>query len=309
MSDLIYPEFDEIPPSTKTFIAVTNLTIDINKLFEFLPCTEYTIVPKRRGRKKKNVQPDPNIDIESGSIITIEYEKNIKGVDLKNKNHSKKSLSSGCKKEKFFRNSVSIVMILEGKKINFKISRNGKLQLTGCKNDKHAEMVVKYIWNYIKDNNEIYKFTNNCNYLQVIFIPAMRNITFYLGFYVNREELDRYINNDTDYHSLLETSFGYTGVNIKIPLDYNINNLLVKKISYINNNWVNSIVPYYTYLELLNDKEKTKKVNKKRFNTFLVFHSGKIIMSGICAESQKNTYYKFIDIIKKCHDKIIEKLD
>jgi adenylate kinase family enzyme len=48
---------------------------------------------------------------------------------------------------------------------------------------------------------------------------------------------------------------------------------------------------------------------KKRFNTFLVFHSGKIIMSGICLESMKNTYYEFINIIKNCKHIIIEKLD
>jgi hypothetical protein len=65
MSELIFPEFDDIPPSTKTFIAVTNLTIDINKLFNFIECTDYTIIPKKRGRKKKNIQSDPNVNIPS----------------------------------------------------------------------------------------------------------------------------------------------------------------------------------------------------------------------------------------------------
>ena len=46
----------------------------------------------------------------------------------------------------------------------------------------------------------------------------MRNIDFGLNFYVDREKLDEYFNTCTDYHSLLETSFGYTGVNIKIPI-------------------------------------------------------------------------------------------
>jgi hypothetical protein len=150
-------------------------------------------------------------------------------------------------------------MILENKRINFKISRNGKLQLTGCKNDLHAEMVVKYIWEYIKDNNEIYTFSNNNDFLQVIFIPAMRNITFYVGFLVNREELDSYINNETEYNSLLETSFGYTGVNIKIPLNYDINELDVKKLYYLNSKWNETTVKYNTYLDLLSDKEKSKK--------------------------------------------------
>ncbi len=51
-SDLKFPEFDEIKVSTKTFIAMTNLTIDLKKLFEYLPITDYKVVPKKRGRKK-----------------------------------------------------------------------------------------------------------------------------------------------------------------------------------------------------------------------------------------------------------------
>ena len=80
---LNFPDFDDIKVSTKTFIAMTNLKIDLNKLFDFLPITEYIVVPKKRGRKKKNASEDPNVDIKSGSIITMKFENNLKGVDLK----------------------------------------------------------------------------------------------------------------------------------------------------------------------------------------------------------------------------------
>ena len=40
-----FPRFEDIPVSTKTFIVMTNITINISKLFEFLPVTEYVIVP------------------------------------------------------------------------------------------------------------------------------------------------------------------------------------------------------------------------------------------------------------------------
>lgn len=304
MTSLIFPEFDDIPVSTKTFIITTNLSFDIMKMFEILPCTQYIVVPKRRGRKKKIVHIDPNYGIPSGSIITLEFEGSIRGVDLKSKKNKK-----GKKSSSFFRNSVSIVMIIEDKHVNLKVSRNGKLQMTGCKNDLHAELVVKYIWEYIKIYEDIYKFTTSDSNFKAIFIPAMRNIDFSLGFNVNREELDSYINEETEFHSLLETSFGYTGVNIKIPLDFNLNNLIVKQIVYLNDEWILSNVLYKTYLDLLPIKEKEKKSLKKRFNTFLVFHSGKIIMSGICAESQKNTYYSFLNIIRDSYDKIKEKLE
>ena len=47
MSSLKFPEFDDIKVSTKTFTATTNLTINLEKVFEFLPITDYIIVAKK----------------------------------------------------------------------------------------------------------------------------------------------------------------------------------------------------------------------------------------------------------------------
>jgi TATA-box binding protein (TBP) (component of TFIID and TFIIIB) len=66
---------------------------------------------------------------------------------------------------------------------------------------------------------------------------------------------------------------------------------------------------YTEYLEKLSEKERNKKLNKDRFNTFLVFHSGRVIISGLTAQYMKNAYYYFLDIIRACKDEIEEKLD
>ena len=63
------------------------------------------------------------------------------------------------------------------------------------------------------------------------------------------------------------------------------------------------------YLKKLTDKEISKKLKKERFITFLVFHSGKIIQSGINAEFSKDSYYYFLKIIKTAFDEIEERLD
>ena len=312
-SKLVFPHFDSIKVSTKTFIVMTNMVLDINKLFTFLPITEYTVIPKRRGRKKKNEPIDPNKNIPSGSIITLEYQNNIRGVDLKRKKKNKDVKKRG----NYFRNSVTIVMVMDGKNINFKVSRNGKFQMTGCKYDEHAERCVKWIWNYIKDNDEIYTIINKTEdskqqneSLKAIFIPAMRNIDFGLGFYVDREKLDEYFNMCTNYHSLLETSFGYTGVNIKIPISKSINELNLKQFNYVDGKWEDPVyVPYNDYLAMLPNKDIVKKLNKQRYNTFLVFHSGKVIMSGMEESFMKDIYYKFLEIIRECYDIIEERLD
>lgn len=306
---LEFPNFDEIAVSTKTFIVMTNLTIDIKKLFEFLPITEYIVVPKRRGRKKKNPVADPNKNIENGSIITLDLANDIRGVVLKKKKKGKST-------KNYFRNSVTVVMVMGGKKINFKISRNGKFQMTGCKFDEHAENCVKQVWEYIKDTpqGEIYELPRVGKTLlhpfRATFIPAMRNIDFSLGFLLDREKLDEYFNNETEYYSLLETSIGYTGVNIKIPSTIPITDLNIKQLVYKKGKWLEPrMVKYQYYLDTLSLKEQQKKLDKKRFNTFLVFHSGKVIMSSMCADFARDTYYEFLRIIRENQDLFEERLD
>ena len=143
-----------------------------------------------------------------------------------------------------------------------------------------------------------------------IFIPAMTNINFCLGFQVNRENLDNYINAQTEYHSLLETSFGYAGVNIKIPLiQKELNKINLRKISYDEKekNWNKESVRYVDYISSLPEKEKIKENEKNRYNTFLVFQSGNCILTSIDKECMRDAYNIFMDIIQKCKNLIEDK--
>ena len=119
---LLFPKFEENSVSTNTFILITNFNLNIKKIFDFLPVTEYFVTPKKRGRKKKIDSPDLNEDIKDGSIITIEYENKLKGIDLKNKlkkNNIKQlqQQSTGIQKKQpktgernFFRNSITLAL-------------------------------------------------------------------------------------------------------------------------------------------------------------------------------------------------------
>jgi TATA-box binding protein (TBP) (component of TFIID and TFIIIB) len=301
-ADLKFPNFDDIKVSTKTIIAKTNMTIDLKKLFDYLPITDYKVNPKKRGRKKKIEQIQEKIIIESGSIITLKYENDVRGVEIKKKKIDKK------KKSKWFRNSFTVVMIIDNKPINFKICQNGMLQITGCKFDSQAEDCVKFIWYYIKEQLDIYKFTYG-DFLDIMFIPVMRNIDFSLGFNVDREKLAKYISTQTQYHCLLETSFGYTGCNGKVPLKIDIRKMKIKKLSFLDDNWVEKDSTYDEYLSKLTEKEINKKLKKERFVTFLIFHSGKVIQSSINSEFGRDSYYYFLEIIKSAFDEIEERLD
>lgn len=298
MSKLQFKEFKDIKVSTKTFTATTNLDINLSKLYDFLEVVEYTVIPKKRGRRKKIPVLDLNKDIKFGSFISVEFKDKLKGANLK-KNKNKK----------WFRNSFTIIVMLD-KKINFKICKNGTFQMTGCKNNQHAIECIKQIWNRIKNNKEIYKFTNKEDTtLKSMLIPAMRNIDFNLGFNIDREKLAKYMSSQNEFYCLLETSFGYTGVNIKIPLKDNIRDMKIFLITEKNNKFIIEQNKYSEYLKTITEKQRNNKLNMKKYNTFLVFHSGKVIMSGSTSEFMKETYYDFINTIKNSYEKIKETLD
>ena len=136
-------------------------------------------------------------------------------------------------------------------------------------------------------------------HLKVIYHTVMTHVDFNLGFIVNREALDRYINANTEYNSLLETSFGYTGINIKFAINKSLDNLKIPTFTLVDDDWIESSTFY---------KDIPSK-KKKKYNTFLVFHSGNIIMSGMIEELMEPAFDIFQDIIKNSKNLIEEKLD
>lgn len=181
--------------------------------------------------------------------------------------------------------------------------------MTGCKNHEHAELCVKFIWQYIHEYNDIYSFTRD-ECLEALFIPSMRNIDFSLGFLVDREKLNQYMCSEKEFHCLLETSFGYTGVNIKVPLANDISTMKIKKLrNSKNNEWIDTWTTYQEYLDILPAKDRETKLKDDRYNTFLVFHSGKVIMSGLTVDFMRDVYYYFLNIIRGAYEKIEERLE
>ncbi len=303
----VMPDFKNIQVSTKTVIAQTNASYDIQKLYEKLPVSDYVVVKKRRGRRKNTIVEDPNKDLPSGSIITLKYFDNVKGVVRKAKK----------KKGKFFRNAVSIVMKVMDKFVNFKLSKNGKFQMTGVKTNKHAVECVKHLWKHILDLGDHTLVALKSDKLRVTFKVVMTNVDFSLGFLVNRSNLDRFFNSHTEYNSLLETSFGYTGVNIKFPSqECPYKELMVHEMTITDNftpdsaqTWTETKISFDDYLETLTEVDRNKELTKKRYNTFLVFHSGNVIMSGALRSHMQGPYYQFLQIVKECRSEIEEKLE
>jgi TATA-box binding protein (TBP) (component of TFIID and TFIIIB) len=290
-------QFKEIPISTRTIIVSTDTCINIEEMYKNLPITPYEVLEKKRGRKKKNYIQQIQNNVSDGSIISVKYQGNVRGVELKKKKKS----------SKFFRNAVTIIISVDTKLINLKISANGKFQVTGCKDFDICKKAVRYLFNIIRQNIDVYlkEYKDEIN---ILFNNVMTNKDFSVGFLVNRENLDKIVNNETAYKSLLETSFGYTGVNLKMPLQKNIDRKFnCLKLNIKNNTYEDYTINYEEYLQRLNEKELIKE-KKDRHITFLVFQSGNVIMSGMNEELMERYYNNFFDIIDNNRELVVDRL-
>jgi hypothetical protein len=309
------PAFNNVQVSTMTVIVYTNLIINIRNVFRYLPVTPWTIVKKKRGRKKKGQPEDPNKDVPPGSVISLKHKKEVRGAILK---PVKASSGDG----EYWKHSVSVVMMLDQlKMLNVKVSRNGKFQMTGCKCMRHAVDFVKHLYSlmieaeewsgetlftYKQDQNDQGKedpaIDNSSKHdkssedgLVVLFKCVMKNIDFDAGFQIRRNRLNTLINHHTDFRSIFESSIG-TSVNIKLKAvhhsDPQIDRLRITGAGEV----FEDTIPYEEFVQSLAAKDQKEERAKQAYHTFLVFASGSIIMSSAGREMEW-IFYKLVRIL------------
>jgi hypothetical protein len=290
----MYTPFKDIIPSTKTIIINTNLCIEKSIVVQNIHVKELNIEIGVKTKEELEIEVMKS-DVKDGDIILVEYADIMKGLKFKRKRNNKKP----------FRNNMTFVMVNGDNFVNFKVPEIGKIQMTGCIYDHQAVECIKYFWDYLRKIPEGYSFTDSSTTLKCIFRTVMTNIDFGIGFNINREKLNEYFNLYTPYKSLLETSFAYTGVNVKFP--YNIDGLEYDQIEWIDDKWVECKLPHPEYLtQITNQKELYREVNRKRRNTFLVFHSGTAIMTGMVQQFMEQHYNEFMNIVTNIRNNIIE---
>lgn len=293
-------DFSTYIPYTKTYIIVTNLNIKKKYIFmnKILPITPYIVEKKKRGRKKNNAEQTHVNVVNSGSIIRIQSGNVYQGVVLKKQKEKRENQTI-----EYFRNSITCVMYCIDKLITFKISDKGTFQLTGCKTQKHAEMCVLYIWSYIKSDHKAYSFITGTNLVMTI-EPVMNNISFSADFRIDRKNLDHYINQHTPYISIYEEDFGYAGVNIKIPVNLDTD-IRISSNEYVFGKDKRVIRKTLSYKKYCSDKQKQKK-NCDKLISFMVFRSGRVLMSGPHPAFMEEPYYIFLKLINEARKHIEE---
>eukprot|EP00121_Abeoforma_whisleri_P011207 Awhi_evm2s10337 len=285
-------KFDDIKISTTTVIGVTNVNIDIARVFRELPVTPipeqyHSVVNKLRKRTTLDSDKVKELSqyLEDGNILTIKYNQFMRsgicqnGETIVNHKTTVGSSSSSNKAtvvdqaaqtETYFRNTLTLVIVVDGVIKNVKIftaKREGagsKTQHPGCKSIEEAQLTMQYLWNHISKLPDIFTFTtimeDSPNEFCALFHTVMTNINFNTGFRVNRKKLDQYMNANTKYNSLLHPNFGHTGVNITDTLDWNPEEIIIPRMKYHEDGTVvDDMVGFETYLGAIDNCDREVK--------------------------------------------------
>lgn len=341
---MYFPDFDDLVPSTKTITVYCNVKFNRLKIFKEIPIQEknieYDLTKKKKNIDKKKVKapygsivrvsngiyfrgmkfnskkyfcPICQVVRVKGNIIkkvnTIEEE-----VDEEYENqHGMKRVIFKCnnchqyyepnefKKIVHFLNQTPIVVSLEKRLVNVMMFDN-TLCISGCKKMEDAMEVVMILWEeYLIKIPNSFKLNDDGVYHKPMFIftTVMSNIGYNLGFYIDREKLNSLMNRP-EYSDHIEISqfkpTAHTGVNVKMFSNVS-DNVRYKTLIYDDDHFE---------MVYVNKNVYGKKNKKKENNTFIVFSSSEIILSGKHYESMKSSYNFFNNIIEQNQDYIKE---
>jgi len=281
---MAFVDFDELKISTQTIIADTGIPMDIEDIFARV-----------------------SVDNDVSGVGGADWMSLVDTVRIKAMYYKEQTVvSEGYnfkKRSRFFRNALNVILCIGGTKmINFKLSKNGKFQLTGCKDAGHAKASVVAFLRRVHAVCGCLPPT-----MTVVIQTVMTNVDFNTGHAINRTILDDNMNRLTPFFSLLETSFGYTGVNIKIPVPQDYWRTLDVPVITIEEG--SRIKEETRFLgDVLQAQDRQKVMSKPKYNTFLVFHSGNIIMSGMCPQVMRGDYKILTGLLTEWRGQITEKM-
>jgi hypothetical protein len=304
--------FDNLIRTTRTVVADSNIVVDKEKLFDILPISEYAPPERKRGRQKASEDPkSPSQahvvrNLVSGSIVFAGYGNRTKGVSPKGSTTT-------------FKNSITIVMVIKQRLVNFKLTQNGRFHITGNNDNYHIEKCIKHMWKLIQQYPEIYTIDGTS--VKVTVWPSMVNMKTNIGFRLDRQMLNTYVNTQTEYISMFETSSGSASVNVKMPL--NAAPLTLSTLTHRSGKWVRGttvvdmdvVAKPRSRLQptgLRSTTSRTPPAERSgkmsdmsgRFVTFLVFHTGEVIMSSLDEQLMAPYFDTFVGILESCRQEI-----
>ncbi len=281
-------DFKKYQRYTTTYIAAVNWKIDYVGLFQYLPIVKLGNDPLM-GNKRAHVK----LNVPNGSILQVKYKDPFKIVHVRGYG-KEDNASTGC-----FSNSLSVVMYV-GKIIVLKLPPQGKIQITGCRQEKQVYTAIHAIWKGIEavrvKHPEVVQIPEGEN-PKVIYHAVMNNINMNLGFNINKRKVHEFLYQDTDFH-IIPNDKKYAGVTAKVEVE-GMKELPLVRHRYLNGKWYASKAKWIDYISMLSPKDRKKEEITERYQTFLIFHSGKVIQSGPRYELMNDVFQYFITLINE----------
>ena len=207
-------------------------------------------------------------------------------------------------KKSYFLHCVSVVIVIsdsndkDNETKNVKVYRNGKLQITGCRDTDQYIQTIKAVFKLFatieKYTGESVVVCSDSNYKAIVNV-VMKNRDFFMGFEIYRNNMDYFINNFTQFRSSFEGSMN-TCVNIKIPLENFDDNLVSIDFNKTTEQFVVGQVKWDDYKHILQKKNK-----KEAEHTFLLFSTGHVIFSS-CGPDSKRIYESIVGLLIKSRE-------
>ena len=276
--------YEDLNITTQTYIISTDLRLRNDLLFDRLVCGE---LREPLAKQKKMTLRGTNLEIPDDTVLFCEYKGMSKGTPLKKLNKGTKTFMLNC---------ITLIVKKMDRCYNIKVSDKGNIQVTGCTGPHCPKLVLETFWNLLV----LYEVPPT-SVVNAYIYPVMCNVSFDIGFQVFRERLSTIVNQLTEFVSILEPSDGYVGVNVKICVkDEPMDQVMISRYQYSEGVWTDCPVPYGDYLDTLPQKDKDKKMINGYGNSFLIFYSGRIIMSGgVSFLNRKRAYELFLSILNK----------
>lgn len=291
---MISPEdFKLFQRYTTTHIAAVNWEIDHIALYQYLDIIK---LDKDPLHEKKRF--DIRLNIPNGSVLQVKYKDAYKIVHVRGYGMTDDA-STGC-----FSNSTTIVMYID-KIIVMKVPSRGKIQITGCRSEKQVYQAIHSIWNGIQkireEHPEVAKIPEG-EVPRVIYNSVMNNINMNLGFNINKRKVHEFLYQDTEFH-IIPNDKKYAGVTAKLEVE-GLRELPLVKHRFLDGKWYVSNATWADYLAMLNPKDRKKEDNKEHYQTFLIFHSGKVIQTGPRYALMEDVFKYFITLMNTNRHKI-----
>ena len=256
LSSVEYAPYSSLKPFTTTLVGILNLdTINYVEVYHQLTITPTEIL-KMKGKKMELALVHP------GGIVSAK-------VKLEDGTTSVKGIDKGTRP---FNNCISMQMTVPDasgqaeKYIDLKLFR-GKIQTTGSLSKEHTLFAWQAMYDYLKEMTKIGLTSEQLQELHIADLKyEMVDITFSIDFKINRDMLKGASNQcrSRGFHVIWEPGVHANGVNVKFP-----------------------VTPYDGVVT------KKKKKGMPTCVTFIVFTSGKCIVSGPNPEDTERAYNAF----------------